>query len=650
MLLAKHVAGKSLTPAELRQRKNAARARWAVGGGTAIGAVIGGLRQHMATPRITVDALDAAQAGVIQRAGQRGARIVEAIRLRTGARQPMEAGAPVGPRVVGTAENRHVYDFQIDALNRRIRRAAPGDAAGLQEDVAALERLKSRAPRRVGRAGTTRFRTSRQAEEAVRLIDAQILAARRSGALATDLLALQRLRTEASTALDRLMSGGRVRAAVERKFRQGETGSRLEARIRGAKSALRGRERTLLATLERRTAMIHDIARERVIREVRGHLRLRLARGAGTGGLLGASIGLTAVGLGLLARHIIAASERKKSKSVQPVAKAEPDWAGATDVKSQDSNLQRLEKARRSTEDSMGIGLARAYRRWIDRLLGKNEDPMNLGDGIAEAVSPGLTEAFADGARDMPIDKERSDPKSWLEVDFDVLNPSVRRHMTEYALDRIVEITAVQRAAIRDAIMKQSVLQGIGPNEVARTIRESIGLTAFQQNVVNGFRQGLEDLDPRVLDRKLRDRRYDGVISRAIENNEALSPEQINAMVDAYHRRMLALRARTIARTEGLRATSYGGLARAQQVLDENPDLEVTKKWLSTADERTRDTHVDLNGREVEGMLTAFVTSKGNQIRWPLDDKAVAEEVIACRCALQFIFHPKRGVLRSVAA
>jgi hypothetical protein len=268
---------------------------------------------------------------------------------------------------------------------------------------------------------------------------------------------------------------------------------------------------------------------------------------------------------------------------------------------------------------------------------------------MVEALGPGITEASAQGLTDPPI-TEPEHPDYTIDVDFDLLNPAQIRHIAEYALDRIVQLTDQQREAIRDALREEAVLQGIGPKEVARTIREAIGLTSYQRGVVASFRRQLEQLDPRALERQLRDKRYDRTVSAAIERNEPLSAEQIDAMVDAYHRRMLALRAQTIARTEALRATSYGGLARAQEVLDRHPNLEVTKKWLATEDNRTRPTHRDLDGKEVEGMTGHFVTSSGHPIRWPLDEIAPADEVINCRCTLRYIFKPKRGQLMAVSA
>ncbi len=350
--------------------------------------------------------------------------------------------------------------------------------------------------------------------------------------------------------------------------------------------------------------------------------------GAIHGGKLGAAIGLTAAGVSLLAYHAVKAVHRRLKKSAD--------------------GLPLLAKAA-TPEDEASISLARAYRRWIDRLLGLDERPINFGDGFAEALAPLISDSFAKGLTTAPV-VQPDDPRYRIDVDFDLFDPAQERHIAEYALRQIVEMSNAQREAIRAAVRDQSVLEGIGPIEVARTIRQAIGLTTYQQSVVASFRTQLDQLDPRALERELRDKRYDRTLRAAIASNTPLDADKINAMVDAYHRRMLALRAQTIARTESIRAESYGGLSRAQQILDQNPELEVTKRWLATADNRTRDTHRDLNGKEVDGMTTHFITSAGNQIRWPLDDTAAADEVINCRCTLQYIFKPRRGHLMAVAA
>ncbi len=641
-MLSKHEPGKPLTLAERRQRRNAALSRWGLlatgaGAGAAIGAGVAGARravlsseraeaQARLTGVLTADRITAVLRQVEQSGEQARERFTQAVRFRQRAnpetarernqrfRATMEnpMTAPRAPRglVIGTAKNARIYDYQIDRQQRLVRveqahlerlvrdtdeyspsvRRQRAKVLSAQRDLEELKQLRQHAPKMTARSGSTQIRRGQKVE---------------------------------------------VNPTVEAKFRRGETGKKLTTRINAERRALNAKLKGFLDLETRHRAGRRVIAQERVLTEsmaaVRqafehGDYRWNLLRSSGKGALVGGAIGLTAAGLGLLAGHVLRAGEGKK-RQPPVLAKASPP----------------------SPEDSMGTGMARAYRAWIDRLLGRSDQPMNLGDDVAVALGPGLSESFADGLRSPPIAREESAPGSWIDWDFDVINPAQRRHMAEYTLNRIVQITAEQREAIRKALMDQAVMAGKGPYEVARAIKEVIGLTPYQQSMVNGFREGLRNLDPRVLERQLRDRRFDPTLRRAIERNEALSEEQIEQMTDAYHRRAIALRSRTIARTEGLRATSYGSLARAQEVLDENPDLEVTKRWLSTDDERTRDTHRDLQGKEVEGILTNFVTSHGNLIRWPLDQEAAAEEVINCRCRLQFVFRPKRGQLVAVS-
>jgi hypothetical protein len=614
--------------------------------GAAVGAVVGNTRAQLRVPQDTRTALDAASAALEAGRVRREAAIIAAIRARQrptpipqaapAATIPPAPGAPpVAPtpvrppvQVIGNVQNRLIYDYQIAELGRRMRRArfrsdTATEIPRLQAEINVLTRLRGRPPGIVGRSATVRQATRRvlgQLEDRLRVLDAQFVRMRQAGATQAQIVAHAALRQQAAAAYDAALNPNPVRAAVVEQWRGGETQSARADRISGQRAQLNALRGHLLTRLARRTAHLDVTARNHVIRAMRGRVLRSSARGA----LIGGAIGLTAVGMAMLVRHIAGATSRKK---IAKMAKAAPD----------------------SPEGQIGRGLAETYRQWIDRLLGNNDLPMNLGDGFVQAMAPGITEAFAAGAQNPPIDPA-SDPRAHVDVDFDSINPSVRLHMASYTLDRIVQMTTAQRETIRDAIMKQSVLQGINPNEVARTIKEAIGLTSYQVTVVDSFRLGLRQLDPRVLERRLRDRRYDRTLSNAIETNTPLTDDQINAMVDAYHRRFVALRARTIARTEALRATSFGGLARAQQVLDENPGLEVTKRWLSTDDERTRDTHVHLNGQEVDGMETEFVTTKGNRIRWPLDVNAAAEEVINCRCTLQWVFRPKRSQLMAVAA
>lgn len=64
----------------------------------------------------------------------------------------------------------------------------------------------------------------------------------------------------------------------------------------------------------------------------------------------------------------------------------------------------------------------------------------------------------------------------------------------------------------------------------------------------------------------------------------------------------------------------------------ESDGLILTKVWMATCDERTRDAHAELDGQEVD-INEAFVNSLG-EIMYPGDPDASSENVWNCRCSM----------------
>jgi hypothetical protein len=298
-------------------------------------------------------------------------------------------------------------------------------------------------------------------------------------------------------------------------------------------------------------------------------------------------------------------------------------------------------------EAELASKLAAMFRSWL-------ENPARVGnrDDIAEALGP-LYNILASSSEEVvppPTPEDSlygtSDGRA-MAFSFDVRSPEVERRLREYALDRIRAISEESRNAIR-AVLIEAAQQGLPVEEQARRIREAIGLSPGQYNWVTSYRRGLEVLDPRVLNRALRDQRHDGPIRRAIETNTPLSAEDIDRYVASYHRRVLAYRAMTIARTEALRGANTATVETAKVILQENPELTVEKTWIATKDERTRDDHRELDGKVVLGLETPFEVN-GDQIRWPHDPMAPARQTVNCRCTLGLRLIPKPGYGRLIA-
>lgn len=95
-----------------------------------------------------------------------------------------------------------------------------------------------------------------------------------------------------------------------------------------------------------------------------------------------------------------------------------------------------------------------------------------------------------------------------------------------------------------------------------------------------------------------------------------------------------AARAMTIARTEVHRAAEAGSLA--QMRLSGFTNFECRKRWLATEDERTRLWHIQADGQTV-GLNEVFDVG-GEGLQFPGDPMGRADNVINCRCTMEYLF------------
>ena len=91
-------------------------------------------------------------------------------------------------------------------------------------------------------------------------------------------------------------------------------------------------------------------------------------------------------------------------------------------------------------------------------------------------------------------------------------------------------------------------------------------------------------------------------------------------------------RAVTVARTETIGAVNAGAYFGAVRDASERGDPAPFKAWLSTADPRTRPTHVEADGQRT--LLTSPFIVGGAQLLFPGDPRGPAQETIMCRCTL----------------
>ena len=219
-------------------------------------------------------------------------------------------------------------------------------------------------------------------------------------------------------------------------------------------------------------------------------------------------------------------------------------------------------------------------------------------------------------------------------VSFDQTNFRAVSQMQQANLRIIREFTEQQRAATGEALV-EGVRRGLNPREQARAFRGSIGLTQRQVQAVNNYRRLLEELSLEALTRRLRDRRFDATLRRAVRTGQPLTREQIDRMVERYRERSLKFRSETIARTEALRSVNEGTEEMFRQAIDAgavDPD-RLVRQWNTAADERVRASHSTMDGQQ-RPFGEPFISGNGNNLRHPGDINAPASETINCRCVL----------------
>lgn len=219
-------------------------------------------------------------------------------------------------------------------------------------------------------------------------------------------------------------------------------------------------------------------------------------------------------------------------------------------------------------------------------------------------------------------------------VNFDQVNTSALDAMTRNQLRIVREFVAEQKLATQEALL-DGIRRGINPNQMAIAVRDSIGLTQYQQQIINNYRRQLEQLDSRAFARALRDKRFDRTLTSAIANDQALTPAQIERMVERYREKWLKYRSEVIARTEALRSVHEGTDNMYRQAIDDgtlDPD-DLVRTWDTSKRPNVRDSHRAMEGQQRK-INEPFVSGLGNHLMRPGDINAPAADTVECKCAV----------------
>lgn len=313
-----------------------------------------------------------------------------------------------------------------------------------------------------------------------------------------------------------------------------------------------------------------------------------------------------------------------------------------------------------------------------------------FGKYVAERTSA-FSEAGALSAAYIPARDAES-----INFRFDLTNPRAERMIREEAATRVAGYTAEQIETARTVIV-DGYAKGQGPQQIAvdiagrvdrvtgRRTGGIIGLSEPQAGYVKSMRERLASGDPAEMKKvlgefgkdgkwkagtgmTLRDRRYDGLVKRAIaqavaekkhaaavaqaeaaglppppaprkKKDASLTQADIDKLSGLYADRLLKRRAEDVAVTETAQGVMTARMESYAQALEKEglPPEAVTKKWRHLGGVKdAREQHLAMAGKSVAGLNTAFVMPDGTQMQHSHDPKGGGKHNINCHCSTDF--------------
>lgn len=229
--------------------------------------------------------------------------------------------------------------------------------------------------------------------------------------------------------------------------------------------------------------------------------------------------------------------------------------------------------------------------------------------------------------------------------------------------DATARMTEDARQGIRDAVERRMMsVDGANRREAARAIireiKPIIGLSRPQISYVESMRERLLSGDPEQMravlsGQKLRDKRYDRLIKRAIVQARAhekavakaleaglptppppapiLTPAKVDEITGKYAARLLRKRATDIARAEVDQYAEAAKFEAAKKVVG-----GVTKTWRhSSIYINARPDHVGMSGVSVP-IDASFIMADGTAMRYAHDPRGGARHNASCRCRTEY--------------
>lgn len=312
--------------------------------------------------------------------------------------------------------------------------------------------------------------------------------------------------------------------------------------------------------------------------------------------------------------------------------------------------------------DSIHAAVDAAVIAEVERLIAEEDE-----QGLLALLSLGALAVFAEAMRGAFLAGGR------FEMVAIVLPAPLRREIgrkefdpsTEQAQARIAQqvqqVRQVSGDGVRDAIRavmgsrrtiggpqrtaRQAALDLVGRSspQTGRRTGGVLGLPGNMAQYVVNARQQLLSGDPdemrKYFSRTRRDRRFDGIVRRALEAGKPVAAADVDKIAGRYSERLLKTHVEMLTRTAAAESFNAGRDQAWEQLVDQGIDrAKIEKEWRDRADEKVRNSHRHMRGQTVI-LGQAFRTNSGSLLRYPGDSALGAgyDEIANCRCYL--IYH-----------
>lgn len=270
----------------------------------------------------------------------------------------------------------------------------------------------------------------------------------------------------------------------------------------------------------------------------------------------------------------------------------------------------------------------------VERRLATGQFPIVGVEDAARRIADEIHSAYVTSGKTQAEWLDRQPGLKDVLVRFDTGQAAVVDRQRRSEIKTVEGLAAESRDVIRNVLVEDRRM-GVNPRESARRIRDSIGLTAQQEQWATNYRRALEQQDySRALGYELSSGNADRSVASAQRRRVGLSPARIDEMVEAYRANALQYRAETIARTEAQGAAEAGATDAIRQAVDRGDVKaeELIVEWhAGPGGPDARPDHQAMDGVTVR-FGEDFVLPDGTRMSGPHDPRGGAKHNANCRC------------------